>query len=546
MKKQEQKKIAVFCAKTAIKVLTLILMIYVSSWTLESEAGEKILIGTVVVALTSVLLLILMYLRYAREKGYSASVNISRARPATYVRPQTKEGQAKPQSAAGEKVESAAMAGTQVKDTGVRFSDIAGYESTKQSVRFVVECLKDKSILESVGARLPKGILFSGPPGTGKTFMAKAIAGEAGVPFFSVNGSKFMEIYVGQGPKNVRELYATARKNAPCIVFIDEIDAIGGMRQSMDSNSERRNTLNALLTELDGLNGNTGIMTIAATNTPEDLDPALVRAGRFDRKITIPLPDADERRAILRIHCKNKRMAKDVDLDAIARSASGFSGSELAMLANEAALQAAMNHRPKIEREDFETAMYQVITEGEKKRVGNASDRRMIAYHEAGHALIIKLVQHRPVPYITNISSTSGVGGFTMHGEKTSSMTSRKQMQEQIMVCYGGRAAEEIYFGNKDDATNGASADIRQATKLIKQYIGAYGMSDSVGMLNMDELIGKSDERVVEEAKTLSNQLYQETLKVLKDNKDKLVRVAEALYKEESLMDEDLDHLLAE
>ena len=430
----------------------------------------------------------------------------------------------------------------------VTFADIAGYETTKTSVRFIVKCLKEQKALNKIGAKLPKGILLYGPPGTGKTYMARAIAGEAGVPFYSASASSFVNIYVGVGAKNVRALYETAKKNAPCVVFIDELDAIGGSRKADNVHSELRSTLNELLVQMDGIDSTNSILTIAATNTPEELDEALVRAGRFDRKIAMPLPDVKEREQILQIHCKEKLLADDVDLHKIAISTPGFSGSALATLANEAALRAVYREKQVVEMSDFDDALFQIIMEGEKKKVENQAEIRMIAYHEAGHTLAIKLLAKEAVPKVTIIGSTSGAGGVTFRAEDNRVMYSKSQMETQIKISYAGRAAEEIYFGNQSDITTGASADIKQATNLIRNYISAYGMSEDFGMLNMDILVGGrgqgQGQGIVDEAKRISTRLYSETLNFLRENQEKLVAVAEKLLVKETIFDEDLDEIL--
>ena len=428
----------------------------------------------------------------------------------------------------------------------VTFADIAGYETTKTSVRFIVKCLKEQKALNKIGAKLPKGILLYGPPGTGKTYMARAIAGEAGVPFYSASASSFVNIYVGVGAKNVRALYETAKKNAPCVVFIDELDAIGGSRKADNVHSELRSTLNELLVQMDGIDSTNSILTIAATNTPEELDEALVRAGRFDRKIAMPLPDMKEREQILQIHCKEKLLADDVDLHKIAISTPGFSGSALATLANEAALRAVYREKQVVEMSDFDDALFQIIMEGEKKKVENQAEIRMIAYHEAGHTLAIKLLAKEAVPKVTIIGSISGAGGVTFRAEDNQIMYSKGQMETQIKISYAGRAAEEIYFGNQSDITTGASADIKQATNLIRNYISAYGMSEDFGMLNMDILVGGrgQGQGVVDEAKRISTRLYSETLNFLRENQEKLVAVAEKLLVKETIFDEDLDEIL--
>lgn len=429
----------------------------------------------------------------------------------------------------------------------ITFADIAGYETTKDSVRFIVKCLKDQNRLKQIGAKMPNGILLYGPPGTGKTYMAKAIAGEAGVPFFSVSASSFVNTYVGVGAKNVRAFYEKAKKNAPCVVFIDELDAIGSSRTTGDTNSEMRSTLNELLVQMDGMNSSNDVLTIAATNTPGELDSALVRPGRFDRKISMPLPDVKEREAVLSIHCRNKTLDASVDLGKIAISTPGFSCSGLATLVNEAALHAVFLDKKTIDADDFEHALFQIIMEGEQKKIENQEEIRMIAYHESGHALAVKLLAHEAVPKVTIIGSTSGAGGVTFRAENDHSMYSKKQMETQIMISYAGRAAEELFFGNRTDITTGASADIKQATNLIRGYISTYGMSEDFGMLNMDVLTGNRNttgSSVIGEAKRLSSRLYSEVLEFLTLNREKLDAVAEELLAKETVFNEDLDRIL--
>lgn len=437
---------------------------------------------------------------------------------------------------------SSALEGIRPVKSDVRFSDIAGYEDTKDAVQFLVSCLRSNEDIAEIGAKMPKGMLLSGPPGTGKTFLAKAVAGEAGVPFFAVDGSSFQDLYVGQGPRNVRALYKAALENAPCVVFIDEIDAIGGRRNSGDTNSERRNTLNALLVALDGLKGAAGVLTIAATNTAEELDPALVRPGRFDRKVYMPLPDARERELILKIHCRNKKVSDKVDYRQMALATGGFSGASLATMANEAALNAVFHGRQIVEKQDFDTAYFQIMTSGGQKRGSTEEERRLVAYHEIGHALIMKLVAHQEVPFVTNIGSTNGLGGFTTNNEK-SGLPTKVDMENQIKICYGGRAAEELYCG-EENITVGASADIRSATQQIRAYLGAYGMGNS-GMINVSELIGRPNEEMLDEAKELSARLYQETLQVLKDHRKELDAVSEALVEKEVLTDSEINDVIA-
>lgn len=427
-----------------------------------------------------------------------------------------------------------------VNDTGVRFSDIAGYETTKKSIMFMVSCLKNPQKLSNIGAKIPKGILFSGSPGTGKTFFAKAIAGEAGVPFFSVDGTKFNEVYVGLGARNVRSLFEKAKENAPCVVFIDEIDAVGGARSTPDSNSERRNTLNALLVALDGMDSKSGVLVIAATNTPNDLDPALVRAGRFDRKIVIPMPTKNERKAIINIYLRDKKVSDSLNIDNIASQTVNFSGAMIATLVNEAALHAVRNNHSAIEQEDFDNAYYEAITKGEKKEVSD-EDRKLISYHEAGHALIAKLMVGQKVPFLTNITSTSGYAGFAVNVSERL-FTTKRDYINNIKIAYGGRAAEEVVLKNPDDITSGATADIKDASKLVKDYFEKYGNGRSL----LDEtIIDYNSEEFLRLADDISSKAYQEVVSFLKSHRIQLDALANELYNKRTLYDEQISEILS-
>lgn len=428
-------------------------------------------------------------------------------------------------------------------DTNITFADIAGYTQTKDSLQFIVSCMTDHERLQKIGATIPRGILLYGPPGTGKTLLAKAIAGTAGVPMFAVSASQFVEIYVGNGAKNVRALYETAKKNAPCIVFIDEIDAVGGTRQGT-TNDERRQTLNALLVEINGITSDDKIITIAATNDMESLDPALLRPGRFDRKVMIPLPDMEDRKKILKLYLKKKSVSSDVDIEAIAMTTEGFSGASLSSLVNEAAINAVYNHRESIEKKDIDDAFFQVMTGGEKKQVTNKEDLAVIAYHEAGHALALKLLTNDVVPTVTIIGSTSGAGGYTFrHSAKESCLFSKKTLKAQIEILFAGRAGEECFFGNKFDITNGSSDDLKKASELIREYLTTYGMGEQ-SLLNVDAFIGQMDSATVNEAKEMADALYQEVLTLLEDNRESLEKIATALLEKNTLTDADLNSLV--
>ena len=424
----------------------------------------------------------------------------------------------------------------------ITFDDVQGIDELKPDLYRLVDCLKNPQKYADLGARMTKGVILHGPPGTGKTLTAKAIAGEAGVPFFSMCGSDFMEKYVGVGAARIRELYKKAKKAAPCIVFIDEIDAIGGGRGEAN-NGEKDQTINALLAELDGFNSVDNILTICATNRLDILDPALMRPGRFDLKLAVGLPDKEGRLAILKLHSKNKKLDETVSLEEIAKKTIGFSGAGLENLMNEAALIAADKNKQFIDKDDIEDAFFKIIMEGnKKKRKDNEDfDAYLTAYHEAGHTLATKLLTNDGVTTVTIIQSTSGAGGVTFTAPDENNLPSKKYLRNQIKVDYAGRAAEELYLGNPDDITTGASQDIRQATSIIKSYIGAYGMGDK-GLIDIKQLTSQFD--IVEEATKLSNELYSEVLELLKSNYDKLKQLADALVAKETLYEEEIDEIL--
>lgn len=423
----------------------------------------------------------------------------------------------------------------------ITFDNIAGNTETKKDMEFLVKFLKNPKKYYEMGAKLPKGIVLYGPPGTGKTLTAKAIAGEAGVPFFSVSGSDFVEMYVGLGAKRVRELFENARKKAPCIVFIDEIDAIGTHRGAYGGNSEKDQTINALLAELDGFSQRESIVVIAATNRIEDLDPALIRPGRFDKHIAVNLPDYEDRLEILKIYAKDKKLADDVDLEELAKLTIGFSGAGLEALMNEAAIIAVNKGADKIRKEDIDDAYFKMVVKGHKKenRNTNKKEIELIAYHEAGHALCAKLLTDNSVPKVTIIPSTSGYGGVTFNIPNKMGLLTKKEILNNIKVLYAGRAAEYILRGNEEEVTTGAVQDIKQATDYIKRYFSEFGMSEKFGML------GINDEKLItEEAIKLSKKLYEETLTFLTKNKDKLEKIAEELIIKETLSEEDLDRII--
>lgn len=428
-----------------------------------------------------------------------------------------------------------------VKEVGVTFDSIAGYETTKKSMAFIVQCLSKPELLAQVGAKVPAGILLYGPPGTGKTLMAKAIADTAGVPFYSANASEFVNTWVGQGAENVRALYNQAKATAPSVVFIDELDAIGGQRGA-GQNQEYRQTLNALLTEMDGLNKDSGVLTIAATNAYQELDSALVRPGRFDRKIMIPLPDYDDRLAIIKLYAAKRNMSTDISLEKLARDTAEQSGSWIATLFNEASIRAVMANRGIILQEDMDSAMMQMITDGEEAKTINQKDRQIAAYHEAGHAIILRLLAKEKVPKVTIVGSSSGSLGITLHSDEEGRQTpSLSKIRKLIVAVYGGRAAEELVFG-KEEITTGAKGDISTASEWIREYM-KYGAGET--LLDLEAFTGQfGNYDQVREAKELSMECYQEALSFLGSHRDTLEKVAQALLDKDSLTEEDLEKLL--
>lgn len=423
----------------------------------------------------------------------------------------------------------------------IKFDNIAGNEEAKEDMQFLVNFLKDPKKYNDIGAKLPKGVALYGPPGTGKTLIAKAIAGEANVPFFSMNGSDFIEMYAGMGAKRVRDLYSDAKLMAPCIVFIDEIDAIGTSRGKGHNNGERDQTINALLAELDGFKTSEPIITIIATNRIEDLDKALIRPGRFDKHIAINLPDKDDRLKILKVHSENKKLGDDVDLEEIANVTIGFSGAALEALMNESAILAVNNNSNIVVKEYIDEAYYKMIIGGhKKKRVNkNIEELELIAYHEAGHALVTKLLTDNSVPKVTIIPSTTGMGGATLNIPKRINLITKKDILNNVKILYAGRLAELILKKDENEVTTGASQDIQQATSYIKDYFSTYGMSEEFGMLTIED-----DNKCLKESIALSKKLYNETKLLLNNNQDKLKKIAELLIEKETINEEELDKIL--
>ena len=441
---------------------------------------------------------------------------------------------------------------------GIHFSDVAGEDEAKESLAEIVDYLHNPKKYSDVGASMPKGVLLVGPPGTGKTMLAKAVAGEANVPFFSMSGSEFVEMFVGMGASKVRDLFSQAKEKAPCIVFIDEIDAIGKKRDGqLSSNDEREQTLNQLLTEMDGFEGNNGVIILAATNRPETLDPALTRPGRFDRRVPVELPDLAGREAILKVHAKKIKTADDVNFHTIARMASGASGAELANIINEAALRAVRNNRTVVTEADLEESIETVIAGYQKKNAVLSDDeKKVVAYHEIGHALVAAMQSHSaPVQKITIIPRTSGALGYTMQvdqGDKY--LLTKQELENKIATFTGGRAAEELVFG---EVTTGASNDIEQATKLARAMITRYGMSDDFDMVALETVSNQYlggdaslacsadtqneiDRKVVE----LVKRQHEKASKILADNRAKLDELAKYLYEKETITGEEFMSIL--
>ena len=442
---------------------------------------------------------------------------------------------------------------------GIKFADVAGEDEAKENLTEIVEYLHNPDKYRQIGASMPKGILLVGPPGTGKTMLAKAVAGEANVPFFSMSGSEFVEMFVGMGASKVRDLFCQAKEKAPCIVFIDEIDAIGQKRNSgaYGGNDEREQTLNQLLTEMDGFEGNSGVIILAATNRPESLDPALTRPGRFDRRVPVELPDLKGREAILKVHAKKVKIADNVDFTQIARMAAGASGAELANIVNEAALRAVRDGRPCVTQSDLEESIEVVIAGYQKKNaILTDHEKRVVSYHEIGHALVAaKQTNSAPVQKITIVPRTSGALGYTMQVEEGNHyLMTREEMENKIATLTGGRAAEEVVF---QSVTTGASNDIQQATKLARAMITQYGMSEEFGMVALEtvnnqylggdaslacsaEMQAKIDDRVI----SLVKQQHAKARQILEENRQKLDQLAQFLYEKETITGEEFMEIL--
>lgn len=436
---------------------------------------------------------------------------------------------------------------------GIKFSDVAGEDEAKDSLQEVVEYLHNPTKYRDIGAKMPKGILLVGPPGTGKTMLAKAVAGESEVPFFSISGSEFVEMFVGMGAAKVRDLFKQAKEKAPCIVFIDEIDAIGKKRggAALGGNDEREQTLNQLLTEMDGFEDNAGVIILAATNRPESLDPALTRPGRFDRQVPVTLPDLQGRVAILKVHAAKIKTAPSIDYDKVARMASGASGAELANIVNEAALRAVRDHRPYATQEDMEESIEVVIAGYQKKHaILTDKEKCIVSYHEIGHALVAALASHSaPVQKITIIPRTSGALGYTMQVEQGNHyLMNKEEMLDQIATLTGGRAAEEVVFGT---STNGASNDIEKATRLARAMITRYGMSDEFGMVAMENVTNQylggdttlacspeTQARIDKAVSDLIKTQHEKARRLLEEHRKKLDELAKYLYEKETITGE--------
>ena len=435
---------------------------------------------------------------------------------------------------------------------GIKFADVAGEDEAKENLQEIVDYLHDPARYKEIGASMPKGVLLVGPPGTGKTLLAKAVAGEASVPFFSMSGSEFVEMFVGMGASKVRDLFKQAKEKAPCIVFIDEIDAIGKKRDGqLGGNDEREQTLNQLLTEMDGFEGNTGVIILAATNRPESLDPALTRPGRFDRRVPVELPDLKGREDILRVHARKIKVEGDVDYNRIARMASGASGAELANIVNEAALRAVRNGRNRATQADLEESIEVVIAGYQKKNaIMTDREKRIVACHEIGHALVAaKQTNSAPVQNITIVPRTSGALGYTMQVEEGNHyLMSKEEIENKIATFTGGRAAEEVVFGS---VTTGASNDIEQATKLARAMITRYGMSRDFDMVALEtvnnqylggdaslacspDTAAEVDRQVVE----LVKKQHEKAVRILRENREKLDQLSDFLYEKETITGE--------
>lgn len=443
---------------------------------------------------------------------------------------------------------------------GISFADVEGVDEAEESLAEIVDYLHDPSKYKEIGATMPKGVLLVGPPGTGKTMLAKAVAGEANVPFFSLSGSEFVEMFVGMGASKVRDLFKQAKEKAPCIVFIDEIDAIGQKRNTgggMGGNDEREQTLNQLLTEMDGFEGNSGVMILAATNRPESLDPALTRPGRFDRRVPVELPDLDGREKILRVHSKKVKLAEDVDFRQVARMASGASGAELANIINEAALRAVRDGRKFANQADLEESIEVVIAGYQKKNaILTDQEKKVVAYHEIGHALVAALQTHSaPVQKITIIPRTSGALGYTMQVEEGNHyLMTKEEIESKIATYTGGRAAEEVAIGS---ISTGASNDIEQATRLARAMIARYGMSEEFDMVALETVTNQylggdaslacsaeTQTQIDKQVVALVRRQHEKALALLRENRDKLDELSQYLYEKETITGEEFMRIL--
>ena len=442
---------------------------------------------------------------------------------------------------------------------GIRFSDVAGEDEAKESLQEIVTYLHDPGKYMKIGATMPKGILLVGPPGTGKTMLAKAVAGEANVPFFSISGSEFVEMFVGMGASKVRDLFKQAKEKAPCIVFIDEIDAIGGKRNTgnLGGNDEREQTLNQLLTEMDGFEGNTGVIILAATNRPESLDPALLRPGRFDRRVPVELPDLQGREDILKVHARKVKTEDNINYNTVARMASGASGAELANIVNEAALRAVREGRDKVSQRDMEESIEVVFAGYQKKNaILTPKEKERVSYHEVGHALVAALQSNSaPVQKITIIPRTSGALGYTMQVEEGNHyLYTKEELENRIATITGGRAAEEVVF---NEASTGASNDIEQATKVARAMISQYGMSDDFDMVAMESINNKylggdaslacSDDtaaKIDDQVVALVRKQHKKAIDLLTEHREDLDRIARYLYEKETITGEEFMEIL--
>ena len=425
------------------------------------------------------------------------------------------------------------------------FQDVAGLKQVKDDMKLLVDFLKNPKEYLEAGAKLPKGVIFYGPPGTGKTLLARALAGEAGVPFFNMSGSDFIEMYVGMGAKRVRELFAEARKNAPCIIFIDELDAIGNSRSNISSGAtEHRQTINALLAEMDGFNGAEGILVIGATNRLEDLDAALIRPGRFDKHIAIPLPEtAEERMECIQMYANNKKFAEDVDFDVLAKETIGFSPADIEALLNEAVLISVQEKKRFIDRKCIDEAVYKKLLQGHAKEdtKRNEEEIELVAWHEAGHAVIGKLC-NMDVSKVTIIPSTSGTGGVNIIIPKKMGLYSIEELKNNVKMSYGGRCAEYLLYGDWNKTTTGASADIKQATSTIYNMISLYGMTEEYGMLNLNEL-NIDNKEILKKAVEMSKELMNETLEMLRENREMHQAIVDVLLEKETISGKELDEI---